>query len=141
ASWKNRSEQGQQPVNEPAFYVPANAPPEFTGVLARALLNAPDHKLRLLPAGEATIEEVGKGKPSGSTTELTQYAISGLAFKAQRVWLDAKGGNAAILSPWFSIIPGQSEPAIAELQKEQQKSENGWSEWVAREVTRVPQVD
>src|SRR4029077_1504688 len=79
--------------------------------------------------------------PSGSTTELTQYAISGLDFKPQRVWLDAKGETAAILSPWFSIIPSQSEPAIAELQKEQQKAENGWSEWVAREVTRVPQVD
>src|SRR5438132_224640 len=26
ATWKNRSEQGQKPTNEPAFYVPANAP-------------------------------------------------------------------------------------------------------------------
>ena len=53
ARWKNRSEQGEQSVADEAFYIPANPPPEFTGVLARALLKAPGHKLSLLPAGEA----------------------------------------------------------------------------------------
>ena len=62
AQWKNRSEQGEQSVTGKAFYFPVNAPPEFTGVLARALLKAPDHKLPLLPAGEAKIEESGKLK-------------------------------------------------------------------------------
>src|SRR6266513_4901451 len=51
ASWKNRSEQGEQAVAGAAFYLPMNAPPEFSGVLARALLKAPNHKLPLLPAG------------------------------------------------------------------------------------------
>src|SRR6266700_5223475 len=60
ARWKNRSEQGERPVTGEAFYIPANPPPEFTGVLARALLKAPDHKLSLLPAGEVSIEESGK---------------------------------------------------------------------------------
>ncbi len=54
ASWKNRSEQGEQAVAGEAFYLPMNAPPEFFGVLARALLKAPNHKLPLLPAGEAS---------------------------------------------------------------------------------------
>ena len=60
ASWKNRSEQGEQAVTGEAFYLPMNAPPEFFGVLARALLKAPNHKLPLLPAGEATIEQAAK---------------------------------------------------------------------------------
>jgi hypothetical protein len=55
--WKNRSEQGEKSFTGEAFYFPVNAPPEFAGVLARALLKAPDHKLLLLPAGEAKIEE------------------------------------------------------------------------------------
>ena len=71
AHWKNRSEQGEQPVTGEAFYVPVNAPPEFTGVLARALLKAPGHKLQLLPAGEASIEESGKLSVKGA--ELIQY--------------------------------------------------------------------
>ncbi len=58
ARWKNRSEQGEEPVAGEAFYLPMNAPPECFGVLARALLKAPNHKLPLLPAGEATIERV-----------------------------------------------------------------------------------
>src|SRR5438128_12373779 len=41
ARWKNRIEQGEQSVAGEAFYIPANPPPEFTGVLARALLKAP----------------------------------------------------------------------------------------------------
>src|SRR6266436_8378998 len=48
AHWKNRSEQGEQSVTGEAFYIPVNAPPEFNGVLARALLKAPAHKLQLL---------------------------------------------------------------------------------------------
>jgi hypothetical protein len=56
AHWKNRSEKGEQSVTGEAFYVPVNAPPEFTGVLARALLKAPHHKLQLLPGGEASIK-------------------------------------------------------------------------------------
>src|SRR5262245_26598867 len=52
ARWKSRSEQGEKSVTGKAFYFPVNAPPEFTGVLARALLKASGHKLMLLPAGE-----------------------------------------------------------------------------------------
>ena len=59
ASWKNRSEQGEQAVSGEAFYVPITDPPEFLAVLARALLKAPGHKLALLPAGEAGIEPGG----------------------------------------------------------------------------------
>ena len=55
AKWHNRLEQGEKAVEGESFYVPANAPPEFTAVLARALLKAPGHTLPLLPAGEAHI--------------------------------------------------------------------------------------
>ncbi len=86
ASWKNRSEQGEQAVSGEAFYLPMNAPPEFFGVLARALLKAPNHKLPLLPAGEATIEKLGK--VISGNTEFTEYRITGLGFSPQPIWLD-----------------------------------------------------
>jgi len=41
ATWRNRAEHGEKVVTGEAFYVPSNAPPEFTAVLARALLKAP----------------------------------------------------------------------------------------------------
>src|SRR5438445_10512524 len=109
ASWKNRSEQGEQSVAREAFYLPMNAPPEIFGVLARALLKAPNHKLPLLPAGEATIERaatvtIGNG-------ELTEYRITGLGFSPQPIWLDHKGTSASV-SPWFSVVPDGAESSI-----------------------------
>src|ERR1044071_5453859 len=89
AQWKNRSEQGQQPVKGEAFYFPVNAPPEFTGVLARALLKAPGRTLPLLPGGAAKIVESGKLKVGNM--ELTQYRIIGLSFTPQTIWLDHNG--------------------------------------------------
>nr|MBA3650255.1 hypothetical protein [Chthoniobacterales bacterium] len=86
ASWKSRGEEGAQEVTGAAFYLPLNAPPEILGVLARALLKAPDHKLALLPAGEARIEEAGKLKVANGR-ELTQYRITGLGFTPQSIWL------------------------------------------------------
>ena len=141
ARWKNRSEQGELTTNEPVFYVPVNGPPEFAGVLARALLKAPDHKLRLLPAGQASIEEVTTVPSSGSGTQFTQYAITGLDFKPTRIWLAADGETAAIVSPWLSVLSGQSEPVMAELEKSQEKSDTDWAGWLAREITRVTQED
>ena len=49
-----------------AFYLPANAPPEFMGVLARALLKAPGQRLKLLPAGEAWLERGARVTPAAT---------------------------------------------------------------------------
>src|SRR5207237_10045634 len=107
ASWKNRSEQRKQAIAGEAFYVPANPPPEFTGVLARALLKAPGHKLSLLPAGEARIEEAGKVNIDGGTggVRLIQYRIIGLAFTPQSIWRDQDGNRAAAVSRRVAVGP------------------------------------
>ena len=78
AQWKNRTEQGEQSVTGEAFYFPSNPPPEFIGVLARALLKAPGHRLPLLPAGEARSKSQANSR-SGKI-ELIQYRIIGLGF-------------------------------------------------------------
>src|SRR5215470_5751766 len=108
AAWHNRAEQGQGLVKGEAFYVPANAPPEFTGVLARALLKAPGHKLRLLPAGEAGInsaQSLTLTGPGGAESQLTRYEITGLDVGRTRIWLDHDGNTAATLSGWFAVLP------------------------------------
>ena len=143
AHWKNRSEQGEQSVTDEAFYVPVNAPPEFIGVLARALLKAPGHKLRLLPAGEASIEESGKltVKDKTGDAELVQYRITGLFFTPQTIWLDHKGETAANISSWFSVVQAPFEQAIPRLQEAQQAADNAWSERLARQVAHTPKGD
>src|SRR5882757_2798259 len=138
ASWKNRSEQGEQAVSGEAFYLPMNAPPEFFGVLARALLKAPNHKLPLLPAGDATIEK--EGKITSGNTEFTQYRITGLGFSPQPIWLD-RNGTPASVSSWFSVVPDGSESSISRLRDAQQKTDAAWSERIARAFAHVPRGD
>jgi Amidohydrolase family len=140
ASWKNRSEHGEQTLTGEAFYMPVNAPPEITGVLARALLKAPDHKLALLPAGEASIEESGKVKIA-SDRELTQFRITGLDFKQQAIWLDADGNTAGIVSDWSSTITTQNEAALSQLKTAQRQADNAWAARVAYEASHAPNGD
>ncbi len=138
ASWKNRSEQGEQAVSGEAFYLPINAPPEFFGVLARALLKAPTHKLPLLPAGEATIEKLGK--VTAGNTAYTEYRITGLGFSPQPIWLDRNRTSASV-SSWFSVVPDGLESSIPRLQNAQQKTDAAWSERIARALAHTPRGD
>jgi imidazolonepropionase-like amidohydrolase len=138
ASWKNRSEQGEQAVSGEAFYFPMNAPPELFGVLARALLKAPNHKLPLLPAGEATIEQAGK-VTSGNNV-FTEYRITGLGFLPQTIWLDDNGASASV-SSWFSVVPDVFDSSIPRLREEQQKTDAAWSKRLARTLAHAPRGD
>lgn len=143
ARWKNRTEEEEQSVTGEAFYMPTNPPPEFTGVLARALLNAPGHKLPLLPAGEASIEDSGKVTVTTESgdVELVHYSITGLVFTPQSIWLDHDRNTAASVSSWFSVVPAQYEPAIPQLEAAQEATDKLWSTRLAREATHVPKAD
>lgn len=139
ASWKNRSEQGKQAIKGEAFYFPVNPPPELFGVLARALLKAPDHKLPLLPAGEARIEE--SGKLEVGETELVQYRIIGLSFTPQAIWLDRNGNTAGSVSSWFSVIQTPYQNALQQLQEAQQAADDLWSARIAQALAHAPKED
>ncbi len=138
ASWKNRSEKGEAPVTGEAFYLPMSAPPEFSGVLARALLKAPNHKLPLLPAGEASIESAGKVKTTKG--ELTEYRIIGLGFSPRSIWLDGDG-LASSVSGWFSVVPDGTESAINDLRTAQEKTDAAWSAHLARSLAHKPKAE
>src|SRR5438445_10400900 len=135
ARWKNRSEQGEHAVAGEAFYLPMNAPPEFSGVLARALLKVPNHKLPLLPGGEATIERAAT--VTVGNRELTEYRITGLGFSPQAIWLD-HNGTAASVSSWFSVVPDGVESSIPQLRDAQQKTDAARWERLARTLAHIP---
>jgi hypothetical protein len=136
ATWKNRTEHGDQAVSGEAFYVPLNAPPEIYGVLARALLKAPNHKLALLPAGEASVEAAGSIDVGGK--KLTQYRVVGLGFSPSPIWLDKDGNTAAQVSSWFTVIDAAVAAHVDELQKAQDASDAEWITRVAHDLTHAP---
>ena len=140
ASWKNRTEHGDQKVSGEAFYVPLNAPPELMGALARALLRAPQQHMALLPSGEARMENAGTVEVATRTGKraLTQYRISGLGFTPVSVWLDRDGNTAAQVSSWFSTIAPDYTDAVSQLQVAQDATDVAWSARVAKELTHKP---
>jgi imidazolonepropionase-like amidohydrolase len=141
ASWRNRAEQGAAPVSGEAFYVPMNGPPEMLGVLARALLKAPGHRLALLPTGEAAIDEVGPlpAQPGAAAANtFTQYQISGLDFSPTPIWLDGNGETAANVSGWFSVLTPAARTFLPQLLATQQQATDAWSARLAKAQTLVP---
>ncbi len=123
ATWSNRAENGAKPVSGEAFYISISGTPEETGVLARALLKAPDHRLKLLPAGEALLMPWGKATVDvgGQKKNFTLYAINGLDFAPTPVWLSEDGQQFATVSQWYTVVPEGMESAVATLQATQDK--------------------
>ncbi|HEV7443371.1 MAG TPA: amidohydrolase family protein, partial [Steroidobacteraceae bacterium] len=144
ATWRNRAEHDGKVVTGEAFYVPSSAPPEFTAVLARALLKAPGHTLPLLPGGEARISSAGSVSVptgNGSSSELTQYEITGLDFSPTRIWLDHDGNTAATLSGWFAVVSASNAGSLGKLTEAQTAANGAWSAKLARRLTHVPAGD
>ena len=140
ASWKNRVEQGGAAWPEAgAFYLPANAPPAFIGVLARALLKAPGQRLTLLPAGEATLTK-GPTIVAGGR-RLTLHQIAGIDFTPVAVWLDERQQTAAVIDDWFEVLEARDLPLQARLTAAQRDADKRWSADLAKRMTHVPQGD
>ncbi len=134
ARWANRIETGE--TRDAGFYLPANPPPEFMGVLARALLKAPGRRLKLLPAGEAWLEVGDTVAAAGRT--LTMFRISGIEFTPVPVWLDEHGETAGVIDDWFEVLEQATLPAMARLQAAQQAASEAWHARLARQHTRQP---
>jgi len=129
-AWSNGAEKGSAASN--AFYVSMYGPPEETAVLARALLAAPNQKLALLPAGEASIRRDGEltVSASGKTQHVTCYEIGGLGFTPSPVWLDDRHELFASASSWSSVIADGWDSVIPQLLQAQDK-------WRDEAVTRA----
>jgi len=143
ARWKTAGEHGESTSAAGAFYWPANPPPEFIGVLARALLKAPGRTLALLPDGTASIEPagtitIGAGDPA---VEWTQYRIGGLDFMPVPVWLDRDGVTVASASLWLSTIAAGREDHAVELLEQQDRYDERWFGRLAAQLTHVPRND
>ncbi|QWP78666.1 amidohydrolase family protein [Lysobacter sp. K5869] len=142
AQWKNPAERGERELAAPAFFLPLQAAPEATGALARALLKAPQHKLALLPAGEASIAAVGEYPIAGKRgpVALRLYRIEGLDFTPRMVWLREDGETAATIfaSGWFSVVDREFEDAAPKLTELQETAAAQWGADFAKRLTHAP---
>lgn len=140
ATWKSTSESGEKALTGSAFFLPAHAPPEVLGVLARALLKAPGHRLPLLPEGVASLESGPTVVVPGAhgKTRLTLYRITGLDFTPTPVWLDPSGATAGLLSDWLATYAPEYAASFDELLKTQDLASRAWHAKLARDFTHQP---
>jgi imidazolonepropionase-like amidohydrolase len=141
ASWKNASENESREVNEPAFFLSLNGPPQESALLARALLAAPDHRLPLLPTGEARIEEVTSQpvQAAGHTQTVHLYALSGLGFTPSYLWLDDGRELFAAVSGWAAVFREGWVDVVPQLTNAQDAAEKSRYRDLAAKLAHHPQ--
>jgi hypothetical protein len=104
AHWRSTSETGQAPSS--GFYISNNGPAVEEAFLAAALLKAKGTPIRLLPAGEARLERLTDvtAQDHGQRLHVTDFAITGLSYEPQTLWLDDDLHLFAIPGKWFAIL-------------------------------------
>ncbi len=141
ASWTSASENGKATVDGAACFVPLEGPPEIDAVLVRALLKAPNGKVRLLPVGEASIEKLDPLAidVDGKSVALRQVAISGLGFNPYRLWIDESDGSLfATEDGWSSIVRAGWEGALPKIASTQQTAIEARERESAAKLARRP---
>jgi len=104
AHWKSTAEHGDAPAG--AFYISNNGASAETASLIAALQKAHGAPVRLLPAGEARLERLTDVavEDHGQKMHVTDFAITGLSFEPQTVWLDDDGHVFGFPGKWFALM-------------------------------------
>jgi len=104
AHWKSTAENGNAPVG--AFYVSNNGAAAELAFLVAALQKAHGAPVHLLPAGEARLERLTDLtlEDHGQKLHVTDFAITGLSFEPQTLWLDDQQRFFAIPGTWFAFL-------------------------------------
>ncbi|OAB63120.1 hypothetical protein AY599_18095 [Leptolyngbya valderiana BDU 20041] len=143
ASWNSTLESGQDegPLNR--FYLANDSTPEYLAVLIRALQQAPDRSLPLWPAGRARLEKLGEEtvEHEGEGRRVSLYAISGLGFDPQYLWLDENNELFALAMGWMGMVPAGWAEVLPVLDTRQQAASKAFFESRADQLTqRMPEA-
>jgi cytosine/adenosine deaminase-related metal-dependent hydrolase len=128
ASWRALSDRGSTTIEGPALYAPVDNSLEYVAIGVRAALRQPDHKIALLPGGEARVEALRSVTldAGGNSSDLTLYAISGADMEPVFVWLtsdDSKRLAAYIYPGSIQVVADALESQVSRLEAEQKQAE------------------
>ena len=137
ARWRSTTEQGSAEWTGRAWYVPVDGTPEAGAALARALLRADGQRLALLPAGEARIQRLASEtvRHAGERRTVHLYAVSGIGFTPEYVWLDEAGELFALAYGWMGLTPRGWAEVLPALQERQDAAEAEYHRALAKRVT------
>jgi hypothetical protein len=138
AHWKSTSEDGSSATE--GFYVSNNGPGAELALLVAALVKAKGGPVKLLPAGEARLERVIHTtlEAHGQKLHVTEFAITGLSFEPQTVWLDDQYRLFGTPGTWFAILREGWESKNQLLYELQRKAEEARYGRLARGLAEHP---
>jgi imidazolonepropionase-like amidohydrolase len=136
--WKSTSENGHAPAA--GFYVSNNGPGLETALLVAALLKSKNAPVELFPAGEAKLERLTDVtvEKHGQKLHLTEFAITGLSFEPQTVWLDDDRRLFGFPGKWFAILREGWENTNDQLYALDRKARDERYARLARELATHP---
>ena len=136
--WKSTSENGQAPA--PGFYVSINGPAAESALLVGALLKAKNAAVKLFPAGEARLERMTEVtvESHGQKLHVTEFAITGLSFEPQTVWLDDDQHFFGLPGKWFAFLREGWEDTNDQLYSLGRKAQDDRYARLAQEFARHP---
>jgi hypothetical protein len=104
ARWKSTAEEGHAPAG--GFYVSNNGAAAELAFLVAALGKTRAGAIQLFPAGDARLERLTDVtlQDHGQKVHVTDFAITGLSFEPQTVWLDDEKHLFAIPGTWFAFL-------------------------------------
>ena len=97
--------------------------------------------MKLYPAGEARLEKLTDTvlEDHGKNVHVTEYAITGLSFEPQTLWLDDDLRFFAAPGKWFAYLREGWEGANEKLDALQKKAADERYARLARELARRPE--
>ena len=142
ARWKSTLEEGEAAAGQ-GYYSANDGTPEQIAMLARALLASPAGELNLLPAGKASIQKVTDKVITHAEQEqrVSLYAISGLSFTPQYLWLDADNELFTIALGWMGLTPRGFHEVLPLLQEIQDRAEQDYHRQLAEKLTNKLPAD
>lgn len=122
ARWQSQIDSGEAVAEQRRIYVPAGGPFLQTADLAERILAEPDHRMTLLPGGEARMEQIGTSilVEGASTREIQLWAINGVGLSPFPVWMDGSKFYAIVSS--VSLMPEGRVGYMAGLQQIQDEA-------------------
>ena len=138
ARWKNQSESTAVVLDKPAYYLALDD--ASLGILESLVLASPEHRVKLLPQGEARGERIRDTTISNGTSseKVTLYAMHGFGYSPNTWWNDDKGSFFATGSSWFTIVRRGFESAVPTLLKLQAAYDSARGADMAKQLIRVP---
>ncbi len=142
ATWKNRSESASLKSPDAVFYPGMFSPPEEIAMLVR-VAKAHGGTVKLLPTGEARVSKVGERtlEANGKHAHVTEYAVTGLDFTPNYLWLDDDNNFFAGGDTWAMVIREGFETAAKSLVDIQQQAQLERSRTLAKQLMHAPKTD